>query len=58
MQKKNEITALRCADCARSDSRVTDLEPTSTVDQTSDLFTWRWPRLAGALLDSPEFYTK
>ncbi len=26
-----EITALRCADCARSDSRVTDLAPTSAV---------------------------
>jgi uncharacterized protein (DUF1501 family) len=29
---KREITALRCADCARSDSRVTDLEPTSSVE--------------------------
>jgi uncharacterized protein (DUF1501 family) len=26
-----EIKALRCADCARSDSRVTDLEPTSSI---------------------------
>jgi uncharacterized protein (DUF1501 family) len=27
-----EIEALRCADCARSDSRVTDLAPTSSVE--------------------------
>jgi uncharacterized protein (DUF1501 family) len=28
----NEINALKCADCARSDSRVTDLRPTSHVE--------------------------
>jgi uncharacterized protein (DUF1501 family) len=28
----NEIRALKCADCARSDSRVTDLTPTSRVE--------------------------
>ncbi len=31
-RKSTEIHALRCADCARSDSRVTDLAPTSAVD--------------------------
>jgi uncharacterized protein (DUF1501 family) len=28
----NEMNALKCADCARSDSRVTDLRPTSHVE--------------------------
>jgi uncharacterized protein (DUF1501 family) len=30
--RHDEIRALRCADCARSDSRVTDLAPTSLVE--------------------------
>jgi uncharacterized protein (DUF1501 family) len=30
--RSNEIQALKCADCARSDSRVTDLAPTSRVE--------------------------
>lgn len=29
---RTEIHALKCADCARSDSRVTDLRPTSQVE--------------------------
>ncbi len=28
----NEMNALKCADCARSDSRVTDLRPTSHIE--------------------------
>jgi uncharacterized protein (DUF1501 family) len=30
--QSNEIHALKCADCARSDSRVTDLAPTSRLE--------------------------
>jgi uncharacterized protein (DUF1501 family) len=36
---RTEISALRCADCARSDSRVTDLAPTSRVEIPAEALT-------------------
>ncbi|SDD79120.1 DUF1800 domain-containing protein [Nocardioides lianchengensis] len=30
--------------------------PTTVVTATSDVFTWRWPRLCAVFLDSPDFY--
>ncbi len=36
---RTEITALRCADCARSDSRVTDLAPTSRAEIPAEALT-------------------
>lgn len=44
-------SALLQACCAAADKK-----PGDTVTASSDLFTWRWPRLAVALLDSPTFY--
>jgi hypothetical protein len=35
---------------------ATELLPGAEVTATSDLFAWRWPRLAAAILDSPAFY--
>ncbi|MEP9363481.1 DUF1800 domain-containing protein [Nocardioides sp. CN2-186] len=42
----------------RACCQAAELEPTSLVYTTSDLFTWRWPRLAAAILDSPDFYVR
>ncbi|MFN8131835.1 MAG: DUF1501 domain-containing protein [Solirubrobacteraceae bacterium] len=36
MEKPTEIHALRCADCARSDSAATDLRPTGTLPITAE----------------------
>ena len=35
---------------------ASDYKPSTEVTAKSDLFAWRWPRLAVALLDSPAFY--
>lgn len=37
--------------CAAAEKR-----PGDTVSVTSDVLTWRWPRLVAAILDSPAFY--
>jgi len=42
----------------RACCEAAELTPTSTVTRSSDLFTWRWPRLAAAILDSPDFYAR
>jgi uncharacterized protein (DUF1800 family) len=33
-----------------------EYQPSTVVKATSDLFAWRWPRIAAAVLDSPAFY--
>ena len=35
---------------------ATELTPTATVTASSEVMSWRWPRLVAAILDSPAFY--
>ena len=52
LQRTSNATLLRACCVA------TELTPTSVVTADSDVWTWRWPRLAAAVLDSPEFYAR
>ncbi|MBZ5738508.1 DUF1800 domain-containing protein [Nocardioides mangrovi] len=45
-------------DLLRACCLAVELEPTTLVSPSSDLFRWRWPRLAAAIVDSPDFYVR